>query len=163
MKIRGRVWKFGKNVDTDVVIPAKYCNIIDAKELAKHCMEGIDPNFAEKITPGDIIVADSNFGCGSSREVAPLAIKSVGISCVVAVSFARIFFRNAINIGLPIFECKECFAKIDEGDELEIYPTTGVIKDLTKKVELKASPLPEFIQKIVASGGLINYVKERYV
>lgn len=158
MKIEGYAWKFGKNVDTDVIIPAVYCNITEPKELARHCMEGLEPDFAKKISKGDIIVAGSNFGCGSSREVAPLAIKSAGISCLIAVSFARIFFRNAINIGLPIFECAECFEKTNERDKLEIDPNNGIIRNLTREWELKVIPLPEFIQKIVDLGGLMNYV-----
>lgn len=161
MIIRGRVWKFGKNIDTDVIIPAVYCNITNPNELAKHCMEGIDPDFAKKITKDDIIVADSNFGCGSSREVAPLTIKSTGISCVIATSFARIFFRNAINIGLPIFECSECFNTTNERDELEIDTTYGIIRNLTTGRELKVTPLPEFIQNIVNLGGLMNYTVKK--
>lgn len=158
MKIEGYSWKFGKNVDTDAIIPAVYCNITDPKELGSHCMEGLVSDFAKKISKGDIIIADSNFGCGSSREVAPLAIKAAGIGCVIAVSFARIFFRNAINIGLPIFECQECFEKTDNGDRIEVEPNNGIIRNLTRGWELEVIALPEFIQKIVDLGGLMNYV-----
>ena len=159
--LKGRVWKLGKNIDTDAIIPMRYCNLTNPNELSKHCMEGLDPNFVKKISKGDIIVADSNFGCGSSREVAPLTIKAAGISCVIAVSFARIFFRNSINIGLPIFECPECYESIDEGDKLTVYPDSGTIMNLTKELDFKTTPLPIFIQKIVHLGGLMNYVIQK--
>lgn len=160
-KIRGRAWKFGKNIDTDVIIAGRYCNIIDYDELAKHCMEDIDPNFVRKIAPGDIIVADTNFGCGSSREVAPLAIKHARIAAVVATNFARIFYRNSINVALPIFESEDAYAGIDEGDEIEIDPSTGVIENLTKGRKFSSAPFPEFVQRIMAKGGLIGYAEER--
>lgn len=160
-KIKGRVWKFGKNIDTDVIIAGRYCNTIDYDELAKHCMEDLDPNFTRKISPGDIIVADTNFGCGSSREVAPLAIKHAHIAAVVATNFARIFYRNCINVALPIFESEDAYAGIDEGDEIEIDPATGVIKNLTKGREFSSAPFPEFVQRIMAKGGLIGYAEDR--
>jgi 3-isopropylmalate/(R)-2-methylmalate dehydratase small subunit len=156
---KGRVHKFGDNVDTDVIIPARYLNTTDPKELARHCMEDIDPDFAEEVKTGDIIVARENFGCGSSREHAPLAIKAAGISCVIAKDFARIFYRNAINIGLPIFTLAEA-SEIEEGDILEIDLKTGKIKNLTKNKEYKVSPFPEFIMNIINNGGLINYIKK---
>ena len=152
MKARGRVFKYGDNVDTDVIIPARYLNTADPKELASHCMEDIDKNFA-------IIVAKKNFGCGSSREHAPLAIKSSGISCVIASTFARIFFRNSINIGLPIIECDEAAKAIEDGDELEIDFNSGIIKNITKNENYKGEPFPEFMQNIINSNGLINYIK----
>lgn len=161
MKARGKVFKYGDNVDTDVIIPARYLNTSDAKELAAHCMEDIDLEFTKKVKPGDIIVANKNFGCGSSREHAPLAIKESGISCVIASTFARIFYRNAINIGLPILECDEAVKAIDAGDELEIDFTSGVIKNLTKNQEYQGEPFPEFMQKIINANGLVNYIKEK--
>jgi 3-isopropylmalate/(R)-2-methylmalate dehydratase small subunit len=157
--LKGKVHKFGDNVDTDVIIPARYLNTTDPKELARHCMEDIDPDFAEEVKTGDIIVARENFGCGSSREHAPLAIKAAGISCVIAKDFARIFYRNAINIGLPIFTLAEA-SEIEEGDILEIDLKTGKIKNLTKNKEYKVSPFPEFIMNIINNGGLINYIKK---
>ena len=159
MKAEGRVFKFGSNVDTDVIIPARYLNVPDPAELAKHCMEDIDKEFVNKVSEGDIIVADKNFGCGSSREHAPLAIKSSGISCVIASTFARIFFRNSINIGLPIIECDEAAKAIEDGDELEIDFSSGVIKNITKNENYKGEPFPEFMQNIINSNGLINYIK----
>ncbi|MBS4026789.1 MAG: 3-isopropylmalate dehydratase small subunit [Clostridia bacterium] len=161
MTIKGKAWKYGKNVDTDVIIPGRYCNIGDPMVLAKHCMEDLDPEFVNKISPGDIILADSNFGCGSSREVAPLCIKAAGISAVVAVNFARIFYRNSINIGLPIFECPEAFVGIDEEDEITIDQSSGIIKNLTKGTSFQAAPFPEFMQKIIAKGGLVAYAGDR--
>ena len=161
MKLKGKVWKFGDNIDTDAIIPAIYLKTVDPDELASHCMEVIIPNFAEKVAPGDIIVADKNFGCGSSREHAPVAIKAAKISCVIAKSFARIFYRNSINIGLPILECEEAASKIKEGDEIEIDLSTGTITNLTKNETYKAKPFPEFMQKIISSGGLMNYVMSR--
>jgi len=158
MKLKGKTWKFGNDIDTDAIIPAVYLKTTDPNELAIHCMEVIVPDFAKKITPGDIIVADKNFGCGSSREHAPVAIKAAKISCVIAKSFARIFYRNSINIGLPILECEEVSAKIKEGDQIEVDLSTGVITNLTKNETYQAKPFPEFMQKIISSGGLINYV-----
>ncbi|GAC1407760.1 MAG: 3-isopropylmalate dehydratase small subunit [Chloroflexota bacterium] len=158
--LHGRVWKYGPNINTDVIIPGRYCHITDPIELAKHCMADLDADFVQKISPGDIVVAGGNFGCGSSREVAPLSIKASGIGAVVAPSFARIFYRNAINIGFPIFESPEAFESIDEGDEVEINPTTGVISDLTKGTQFTAAAFPEFLQEIIARGGLRGYAEE---
>ncbi|MEN8076933.1 3-isopropylmalate dehydratase small subunit [Clostridioides difficile] len=159
MKATGRVFKYGDNVDTDVIIPARYLNTSDSKELAAHCMEDIDLDFANKVKPGDIIVANKNFGCGSSREHAPIAIKESGVSCVIASTFARIFYRNAINIGLPILECNQAVKSIEAGDELEVNFDTGVIKNLTKNEEYQGEAFPEFMQKIINSNGLIGYIK----
>lgn len=161
MKLTGKVWKFGDDVDTDAIIPARYLNVSDPFELAAHCMEDIDPDFMKKISKGDIIVADKNFGCGSSREHAPLAIKTAGISCVIAKSFARIFYRNSINIGFPILECEEATSKISEGDQIEIDLSSGAIINLTKKETYNAQPFPEFMQKIISAGGLMNYVMNK--
>ena len=161
MILKGKVWKYGDNIDTDVIIPGRYCVIDEPEELAKHCLEGLDPEFVKKVRPGDILVVGSNFGCGSSREHAPLAIKGAGISCIIAVNFARIFFRNAINIGLPIFESDKAVEVIEEGDGVEVDPIRGVIWDRTRGVEFFSSPLPSFIQEIVEKGGLKNYVKEK--
>ena len=163
MKANGRVFKYGDNVDTDVIIPARYLNTSDPKELAMHCMEDIDSDFTKKVEKGDIIVANKNFGCGSSREHAPIAIKESGVSCVIASTFARIFYRNAINIGLPIIECEEAVKSIDAGDELEIDFTTGVINNKSKKQEYQGEPFPEFMQKIINSNGLVNYIKSEKV
>ena len=151
MKSTGKVFKYGDNVDTDVIIPARYLNTSDPKELASHCMEDIDLNFANNVKPGDIIVANKNFGCGSSREHAPIAIKESGISCVIASTFARIFYRNAINIGLPILECDEAVKSIEAGDELEVNFDTGVIKNLTKDEEYQGEAFPEFMQNIITA------------
>jgi len=159
--IRGRVHKFGSNVDTDVIIPARYLNTVDPDELAGHCMEDIDPGFRERVKPGDIIVAEHNFGCGSSREHAPVSIKAAGISCVIANSFARIFYRNSINIGLPILECPEAVAETSAGDELEVDLTEGRIRNLTTDREFRARPFPPFMQELIAAGGLINYARAR--
>lgn len=159
MSVKGRVFKYGDNVDTDVIIPARYLNTSDAKELASHCMEDIDKEFVNNVNNGDIIVANKNFGCGSSREHAPLAIKTAGVSCVIASTFARIFYRNAINIGLPILECDEAVKNIDAGDELEVEFTTGLIKNLTKNQEYKGDAFPEFMQKIIDNDGLIGYIR----
>ncbi len=159
MKATGRVFKYGDNVDTDVIIPARYLNTSDAKELASHCMEDIDLDFAKEVQKGDIIVANKNFGCGSSREHAPIAIKESGVSCVIASTFARIFYRNAINIGLPILECDQAVKSIEAGDELEVNFDTGVIKNLTKNEEYQGEAFPEFMQKIINSNGLIGYIK----
>ena len=159
MQIRGKVWKYGANVDTDVIIPARYLNVSDAEELAKHCMEDIDPGFARGVRRGDIIVATTNFGCGSSREHAPLSIKTAGISCVVAKSFARIFYRNSINIGLPILECDEAVDNTDAGDVLEVDLASGEIRNETKGKTFQAKPYPDFMLRIMAAGGLIEQVK----
>lgn len=159
MKATGRVFKYGDNVDTDVIIPARYLNTSDPKELAAHCMEDIDLDFAKEVQEGDIIVANKNFGCGSSREHAPIAIKESGISCVIASTFARIFYRNAINIGLPILECDQAVKSIDEGDKLEVNFDTGVIRNLTRNEEYQGEAFPEFMQKIINSNGLIGYIK----
>ena len=158
--LKGRVHKYGDNVDTDVIIPARHLNTQDHKELAKHCMEDIDAEFVNKVKPGDIIVAGSNFGCGSSREHAPAAIKASGISCVIAGTFARIFYRNAINIGLPILECPEASIKIENGDEAEIDFNTGEITNLSKKETYRAMAFPDFIKEIMADGGLMNNISK---
>ena len=160
MIIKGKAWKFEDNIDTDVIIPARYLNTSDPKELALHCMEDYDSEFVKKMDQGDIIVAGRNFGCGSSREHAPIALKAAGISCVIAPSFARIFFRNAINIGLPIFESEEITNQCSEGDLLEIDTTKGTINNLSKDKVYKTNLLPEFIQKLISAGGLREYVKE---
>jgi 3-isopropylmalate/(R)-2-methylmalate dehydratase small subunit len=160
MIIKGKVWKFKDNIDTDVIIPARYLNTSDPKELALHCMEDYDSEFVKKINKGDIIVAGRNFGCGSSREHAPIALKAAGVSCIIAQSFARIFFRNAINIGLTIFESVEVVDQCSQGDMLEADTVQGVIRNLTKDKVYKTNLLPEFIQKIIAVGGLREYVKE---
>lgn len=159
MNAKGTVHKYGDNIDTDVIIPARYLNTADHKELAAHCMEDIDSEFVKKVKPGDIIVGGANFGCGSSREHAPIAIKESGISCVIASTFARIFYRNAINIGLAILECPEASEKIDDKDEISVDFDTGIIKNITKNEEYKALPFPEFIKKIIASNGLLNSLK----
>ena len=157
---KGRVFKYGDNVDTDVIIPARYLNSSDPAELAQHCMEDIDTEFVKKVQKGDIIVADKNFGCGSSREHAPIAIKASGVSCVIAETFARIFFRNSINIGLPIMECPEAAAKIKAGDEVEVDFDNGIIKDLTTGESFKGQAFPPFMQKIIDAQGLVNYINE---
>ena len=156
MKAHGTVHKYGNNVDTDVIIPARHLNTQDHKELASHCMEDIDKDFINKVKQGDIMVAGDNFGCGSSREHAPIAIKAAGIDCVIATTFARIFYRNSINIGLPIMECPEASEKIQAGDEVEVDFDSGVIKNLTKGEEYQAHPFPESIQKIIKAGGLLK-------
>ncbi len=161
MPITGRVWKYGANVDTDQIIAGRYCNLIDAAELGKHAMEDLDAEFAKKVQKGDVVVAGSNFGCGSSREVAPLALKGAGVSAVVAENFARIFYRNAINIGLPIFESPEAAQAIETGHRVEIDPASGVIRDLDTKRDFKSTPFPEFMQMIIAKGGLLPYVEEQ--
>ena len=161
MNAKGRVFKYGDNVDTDVIMPARYLNTSDPKELASHCMEDIDGEFVNKVKKGDIIVANKNFGCGSSREHAPIAIKESGISCVIASTFARIFYRNAINIGLPILECDEAVNSIEDGDELEVEFSTGVIKNITKNETYKGEGFPEFMQNIINSNGLIGYIKNK--
>ena len=157
---KGIVFKFGDNVDTDVIIPARYLNSSDPAELATHCMEDIDKDFIKNVKKGDIIVAEKNFGCGSSREHAPIAIKASGISCVIASSFARIFYRNAINTALPILECDEAAKNIRNGDEVEIDFDTGVITDKTTGKTFQAQPFPEFIKEIINAGGLLNSLKK---
>lgn len=159
MNITGKVFRYGDNVDTDVIIPARYLNTSDPKELASHCMEDIDKDFVKNVQSGDIIVADKNFGCGSSREHAPIAIKESGVSCVIAWTFARIFYRNAINIGLPIIECEEAASDIKAGDEVSVDLSTGVITNKTNGHTYQGQPYPEFMQKIIASNGLVNYIK----
>lgn len=161
MKARGFVHKYGNNVDTDVIIPARYLNTANHKELAVHCMEDIDKDFVSKVKKGDIMVGGENFGCGSSREHAPIAIKESGISCVIASSFARIFYRNSINIGLAILECEEASKKIDNGDEVEVDFDSGVITNITKNESYKAEPFPEFIKNIINSNGLLNSIKNK--
>jgi len=161
LQLKGKVHKFGADVNTDVIIPARYLNVSEPGELAKHCMEDIDPEFTAKVKPGDVIVATTNFGCGSSREHAPLAIKACGISCVIAQSFARIFFRNAINIGLPLLEYTESLDVIEDGDILEVDLSTGVIKNITKNKTVMANPYPEFMMDIIDANGLIEYTKHR--
>ncbi|MDD6620188.1 MAG: 3-isopropylmalate dehydratase small subunit [Eubacteriales bacterium] len=160
MKANGLVHKFGDNVDTDVIIPARYLNKSDEAWLASHCMEDIDADFVNKVKPGDIMVAEANFGCGSSREHAPIAIKASGISCVIASTFARIFYRNAINIGLPILECDEAAKDIKEGDEVEVDFDSGVITNVTTGKTYKAQPFPEFIQNIIRNGGLMKSLEK---
>lgn len=160
MKARGHVFKYGDNVDTDVIIPARYLNATEGAELARHCMEDIDKEFVEKVQPGDMIVANKNFGCGSSREHAPLAIKCAGVSCVIAETFARIFYRNAINIGLPIIECPEAAASIEAGHEVEVDFDSGVITDKTTGKSFEGQAFPPFMQKIIEAGGLVNYINQ---
>lgn len=161
MKANGHVFKYGDNVDTDVIIPARYLNSSDPKELAQHCMEDIDQEFVKKVQNGDIVVADKNFGCGSSREHAPLAIKASGVSCVIAETFARIFYRNAINIGLPIIECPEAAKGIAAGDEVEVDFDSGVIQNLTKGTQFQGQAFPPFMQKIIEAEGLVNYINQK--
>ena len=160
MKTQGHVFKYPDNVDTDVIIPARYLNTADAKELAKHCMEDIDTEYVKKVQPGDIMVAGWNFGCGSSREHAPLVIKTCGTGCVIAKSFARIFYRNAINIGMPILECEQAAEEIQPGDEVAIDFDTGIISNITTGKCYQAEPFPEFIQNIIKKGGLLASLKE---
>lgn len=160
MKVEGKVWRYGDNVDTDVIIPARYLNTFDPKELAKHCMEDIDKNFSSEVKAGDIMVGGKNFGCGSSREHAPVAIKASGVPVVIAAGFARIFYRNGINIGLPLLEIGDDVEKIHAGDVLEIDTTSGTIKNKTTGDTFKSQPLPDFVQDIAKTGGLINYIKE---
>ena len=163
MLIRGRVWKFGNDVDTDAIIPARYLNTSDPKELARHLMEDADSDFPNKVKAGDILVAGKNFGCGSSREHAPIAIKAAGVSAVIAKSFARIFYRNAFNIGLPIFESPAASEKIQETDEIEIDADKGTIKNLTTREEYQANPIPPFMQELIDSGGLIEWTKKKLI
>ncbi|MGB9680355.1 MAG: 3-isopropylmalate dehydratase small subunit [Thermoanaerobacteraceae bacterium] len=159
--MKGKAIKYGDNIDTDVIIPARFLNTSDPKELASHCMEDIDKEFKIKVKNGDIMIGGENFGCGSSREHAPLAIKESGISCIIAKSFARIFYRNAINIGLPILESKEAVENIQEGDIVSVDTENGIIKNLTKGTEYKSQPFPEFIKEIIKYGGLINYYRKK--
>lgn len=161
MQAKGKVFKYGDNVDTDVIIPARYLAIADPKELAEHCMEDIDRDFVKKVQPGNIMVAGKNFGCGSSREHAPIAIKASGIQLVIADSFARIFYRNSIDIGLPIIECPAAARAIRDGDEVAVHLDTGVIEDRTTGERFTAAPFPPFIQKIIAVGGIENFVREK--
>ena len=161
MKCLGKVWKFGADVDTDAILPARYLNTSDPAELAKHCMEDADAEFMNKTSPGDIIVAEKNFGCGSSREHAPIAIKEAGISCVIAASFARIFYRNSFNMGMPIFESAEAVAGITEGDEVEVDAGTGVIRNLTQGTQFQAAPIPPFMQELIADGGLMAHIARK--
>ena len=161
MRAKGYVHKYGDNIDTDVIIPARYLNTANHKELASHCMEDIDKDFVNKVQKGDIIVGGENFGCGSSREHAPIAIKESGISCVIASSFARIFYRNAINIGLPIIECPEASKGIENGDDVEVDFDSGIIYNRTKGTEFKGQAFPPFMQKIIAAEGLINYINNK--
>jgi 3-isopropylmalate/(R)-2-methylmalate dehydratase small subunit len=159
--LKGKVHKYGANVDTDAIIPARYLNVSEAAELAQHCMEDIDVDFVKRIKPGDIIMAETNFGCGSSREHAPMAIKAAGVSCVIAKSFARIFFRNAINIGLPLLECAAAAGNTQNGQTLEVDIASGKIKNMDTGMEFTAEPYPQFMAEIIADGGLIEYTKKR--
>ena len=161
MELKGRAWKYGDDVDTDVIIPARYLNTSDPAELAKHCMEDIDREYAAKVSPGDILVAGKNFGCGSSREHAPIAIKASGASAVIARSFARIFYRNAFNMGLPIFEAPQAVDEIEKGDRIAVDMERGVLRNETKNKEYAIAPVPPFMQELVAAGGLLNYVSAR--
>jgi len=161
--LKGKVHKYGADVNTDVIIPARYLNVSDPEELAKHCMEDIDKEFVAEVQPGDIIMATTNFGCGSSREHAPLAIKASGISCIIAKSFARIFFRNAINIGLPLLECEEAVAQTEAGDLLEVDLSSGKIKNLTSGMTFTAKPYPDFMAELISAGGLIEYTRQRLI
>ncbi|MBM4129296.1 MAG: 3-isopropylmalate dehydratase small subunit [Nitrospira sp.] len=161
MLLKGRVWKFGNDINTDAIIPGRYLNTSDPQELARHVMEDADKDFARNVKPGDIIVAGKNFGCGSSREHAPIAIKAAGIQAVVAKSFARIFYRNAFNIGLPLFESSEASEKIKGGDEIEIDADRGIIRNITKGEEYSANPIPSFMQELITAGGLVEWTKKK--
>ena len=161
MIFRGRVWKFSDDVDTDVIIPIQYTNTTDAEEFGRHCMEGIDPDFHRKVSPGDIIVAGKNFGCGSSREPAPLAIKALGISCIIAESYARIFYRNAFNVGLPLLECADGPKYIEEGHEIEVDLDSGEIRDVDLGKSFQASRIPPFMQSLIQDGGLMNHLAKK--
>ncbi|MBL7124717.1 MAG: 3-isopropylmalate dehydratase small subunit [Dehalococcoidales bacterium] len=161
MMLKGKVHKYGENVDTDAIIPARYLNVSEPAELARHCMEDIDKDFVKKVKQGDIIMATTNFGCGSSREHAPLCIKAAGVSCVIAKSFARIFFRNALNIGLPLLECEEAVDNTEAGDILEFDLASGRIKNLTRGEEFIAKPYPDFMAELISAGGLIEHTKKR--
>jgi 3-isopropylmalate dehydratase small subunit len=159
--MRGKCWKYGPDINTDLIIPARYLNTTDPQELAKHCMEDVDQMFVSKVGQGDIIVADKNFGCGSSREHAPIAIKASGVSCVIAKSFARIFYRNAFNVGLPVIVCPQAFEDIVEGDEVEVTTKTGIITNITQGTSYSAEPIPPFMQEIINHGGLMEYVASK--
>jgi 3-isopropylmalate/(R)-2-methylmalate dehydratase small subunit len=159
--LKGKVFKYGSNVDTDAIIPARYLNVSEPALLAAHCMEDIDLDFVKKVKPGDIIVADTNFGCGSSREHAPLAIKTAGVSCVIGKSFARIFFRNAINIGLPLLESEDAVNGISNGDTVEVDLAKGLIKNVTTGKQFSAKPYPDFMSELIKNGGLVEYTKKR--
>ncbi|MBN2372323.1 3-isopropylmalate dehydratase small subunit [bacterium] len=159
LKIKGRAWKYGDNINTDEIIPARYLNMTEPEELAKHCLEDLDKGFMPRIKTGDILVGGKNFGCGSSREHAPICIKASGLSCVIAASFARIFFRNAINIGLPIIESEKASLRIRSGDELEVLLGEGKVVNLTRGEEYEITPYPAFMQELISSGGLMNYIK----
>jgi 3-isopropylmalate/(R)-2-methylmalate dehydratase small subunit len=159
IKIVGKVWKYGNDVNTDLIVPGKYLELVDPEEMALHAMEGIDPEFPQKITKGDIVVGGANFGCGSSREHAPLALKYAGVGAVIAESFARIFYRNAINVGLPALECPGIIDAVEEGDQLEVDITGGKVRNLSKNVELKFVPLPGFMVEVLGEGGLVTYIK----
>ncbi len=161
MILKGKVWKYGRDIDTDVIIPARYLTTSDPAELGQHCLEDLDPDFIKKVEEGDIIMADENFGCGSSREHAPISIKAAGVDAVIAKSFARIFYRNAINIGLPIFEARQAVEESSTGDILEIDTSSGQIKNITKEKIYQAEPFPEFIEEIIEAGGLIPYLQEK--
>ena len=161
MRLKGRAWKFGNDINTDEIIPAKHLSHAELEVLGEFCMDGIEPGFSKKISKADIIVGGRNFGCGSSREHAPIAIKGCGISCVIAESFARIFYRNSINIGLPIFECAEASKAIEEGDEVEVDASTGLIRNLTKNKTYQAKPMPEFMQELIEAGGLMKWVVKK--
>jgi 3-isopropylmalate/(R)-2-methylmalate dehydratase small subunit len=161
MKLAGKVWRFGNDIDTDLIIPARYLNTSDPLELAAHCMEDADPTFSGKVSPGDIIVAGKNFGCGSSREHAPIAIKAAGVTCVIGATFARIFYRNALNIGLPILESPEASKEINAGDQIEVELESGTISDITTGKSYSAKPFPPFMRELIAAGGLIPYVRKQ--
>jgi 3-isopropylmalate/(R)-2-methylmalate dehydratase small subunit len=161
MPLRGRVHKYGADINTDVIIPARYLVTTDPQELAQHCMEDEDPDFVRRVQPGDIIVADTNFGCGSSREHAPIAIRAAGVSCVVAKSFARIFYRNAINLALPVLECEKAVDGSESGDELEVDLESGAIRNLTRGTAFQAKPFPEFMLELLQAGGLVEYTRRR--
>lgn len=161
MKIEGRIWKFGSDVDTDAIIPARYLNQSDPKELVKHVMEDERPNFSQEVRKGDILLAEKNFGCGSSREHAPLALKAAGISCIIAKSFARIFYRNGLNLGLPLLESAEASEAIQEGDRVRVNLATGEIFDMTQKRKFFARPIPAFMQELISDGGLIQHLQKR--
>lgn len=163
MILRGRALKFGENVDTDVIIPVNYCSSTDPQELGKHCMEGIDPDFHKKVTPGDIIVAGKNFGCGSSREPAPIAIKATGVSCIIAKTFARIFYRNGFNVGLPLLESEDAPNHINDGDEIEVNLNTGEIRDFSLGETFQAKPIPLFMQNLLHDGGLMNHLAKKLI
>ena len=161
MNFRGKVHKYGADIDTDVIIPARYLNMTDPRELARHCMEGEDAEFVRRVRPGDIIVATTNFGCGSSREHAPISIKTAGVSCVIAKTFARIFYRNAINLALPVLECEEAVDGSERGDELEVDLESGAIRNLTRGTTFQAKPFPDFMLELLQAGGLVEYTRQR--